>query len=98
MQRYRLLHDKHPKALGEPYVLTWSELYRQPEVATQLNSIWHQGIKNGKATAMRYQPFYLRNGDRLEEKIFNLSLLPIFDENGTTVGFYEVRRIIEGLT
>jgi hypothetical protein len=61
-----------------------------PDVANQLDHLWSRGIVDGKATLMDHQPFYLRNGDRLEEQIFNVSMLPIIDEHGTTVGFYEV--------
>jgi hypothetical protein len=75
--------------LGEPYVKTWSELYRQPEVGAALDAIWEVGIKDGQATYLGRQPFYLRNGDRLEEKFFNLSLMPVIDESGETVAFYE---------
>ncbi|TLD27691.1 putative hsp90-like protein [Venturia nashicola] len=85
----KFLHDKHPRALGEPYVLTWSELYSMPDVADQLDHLWSRGIIEGKATPLEHQPFYLRNGNRLEEQIFNVNMLPIIDEHGSTVGFYE---------
>lgn len=60
-----------------------------PDVAVQLDDLWSRGIIDGKATPMDHQPFYLRNGDRLEEQIFNVNMLPIIDQRGTTVGFYE---------
>jgi hypothetical protein len=60
-----------------------------PEVAAQLDGLWSRGIVEGKATPMDHQPFYLRNGDRLEEQIFNVNMLPIIDSHGKTVGFYE---------
>jgi hypothetical protein len=68
---------------------TWAELYADPATAKVLDEFWRAGIEDGKATILDHQPFLLRNGERLEEKIFNLSLLPILDENGETVGFYE---------
>lgn len=37
-----------------------------------------------------HSTFYLRNGNRLQEHIFNMSFLPIIDEDGKTVGFYEL--------
>jgi hypothetical protein len=84
----RFLNDKHPKALGEAYIETWAELYMDSATAKVLDEFWRVGIQDGKATELKHQPFLLRNGDRLEERIFNLRLLPIFDENGETVGFY----------
>ena len=68
---------------------TWAELYAVPSTAKVLDEFWRAGIEDGKATTLDHQPFLLRNGERLEERIFNLSLLPIFDENGDTAGFYE---------
>jgi PAS domain-containing protein len=70
-------------------VETWAELYADPDTARVLDEFWRSGIEDGKATVLDHQAFLLRNGERLEERIFNLSLLPIFDANGETVGFYE---------
>jgi hypothetical protein len=84
----RFLNDKHPKSLGEPYVDTWAELYADPATAEVLDEFWRKGIQEGKATVLEHQPFLLRNGSRLEERIFNLSLIPIIEE-GICVGFYE---------
>lgn len=61
-----------------------------PDVADQLDYLWSRGIIDGKASPLENQPFYLRNGDRLEEQIFNVNMIPIIDEHGSTVGFYEV--------
>jgi hypothetical protein len=83
-----LLHDKHPKALGEPYHKTWVELYRQEEVATVLDDLWMKNVKGEPILWVR-RTFYLRNGNRLQEHIFNVSFLPIIDEDGKTVAFYE---------
>jgi PAS domain-containing protein len=70
-------------------VETWAELYADPNTAKVLDEFWRTGIEDGKATVLNHQAFLLRNGERLEERIFNLSLLPIIDENGETIGFYE---------
>jgi hypothetical protein len=83
-----ILHDKHPKALGEPYHKTWSELYRQEEVAKMLDDLWRTNLK-GEPIMWTNKTFYLRNGNRLQEHIFNMSFLPIIDEDGKTIGFYE---------
>ena len=83
-----ILHDKHPKALGEPYHKTWSELYRQEEVAKLLDDLWKKNLK-GEPIMWVHRTFYLRDGNRLIEHIFNMSFLPIIDEDGKTIGFYE---------
>ncbi|KIW04769.1 uncharacterized protein PV09_03960 [Verruconis gallopava] len=83
-----MLHDKHPKSLGEPYYNTWSELYRQEEVAKTLNDLWTRNVR-GEPIFWQHRTFYLRNGNRLQEHIVNLSFLPVIDEDGKTVGFYE---------
>lgn len=83
-----LLHDKHPKALGEPYHKTWSELYRQEEVAKMLDELWKKNLK-GEPILWMHQTFHLRNGNRLQEHIFNICFLPIIDEDGRTIAFYE---------
>lgn len=82
------LHDKHPKSLGQPYHRTWAELYRQEAVAKMVDEIWTKCV-HGQPISMERQPFYLRNGKRLQEHIFNLSFLPVFDEDGRTIAFYE---------
>ena len=66
-----ILHDKHPKALGEPYHKTWSELYRQEEVAKLLDDLWKQNLK-GEPIMWVHRTFYLRDGNRLIEHIFNM--------------------------
>lgn len=83
-----LLHDKHPKSLGEPYHKTWSELYRQEEVANMIDDLWKKNLK-GEPVLWMHRAFYLRNSNRLQEHIFNISFLPIIDELGKTVAFYE---------
>ena len=86
---FRMLHDKHPSSLGESYKTTWEEIYADPPVVTLLDEIWEKGIMNGQATMLDDWTFFLRNGSRLEERVFNLSLILIFGATGETVGFYE---------
>ena len=86
---YRMLNDKHPNALGEPYKKTWAEIYDLPDVVSGLDKIWEKGRMFGESTKLEEQTYFLRNGSRLEERVFNLSLIPIFDQYGGTVGFYE---------
>ena len=86
---YRLLNDKHPDALGMPFKTLWSEIYAFPENERELNQVWEEGRLLGKAVKMDRQTYFLRNGSRLEERVFNLSLIPIIDHVGETIGFYE---------
>jgi hypothetical protein len=85
-----VLNKKHPSALGQPYLQTWAELYANPQTAELLDHLWIEGRANGKATLMPHQTFFLHNAEsRPEERVFNLSVLPIIGESGETVGFYE---------
>ncbi|KAF2431352.1 hypothetical protein EJ08DRAFT_713029 [Tothia fuscella] len=84
-----ILNEKHPKSLGEPYAQTWAELYADGAVAQILDEFWRSGFEDAKTTVMAHQTYPLRNGSKLEERIFNFSLIPIIDENGHTAGIYQ---------
>jgi hypothetical protein len=64
-------------------------MYADPETAKTIDEYWRTSIQDGKSTVIKYACFHLRNGFRLEERIFNFNLLPIIDENGMNVGTYE---------
>lgn len=53
-----------------------------------VDGIWKKNL-NGQPIMWLRRTFFLRNGNRLQEHIFNVSFLPILDEDGRTIGFYE---------
>ena len=84
-----MLSSKHPQALGQPYLQTWAELYASPKTAELLDQLWIQGRAHGKATLMPQQEFFILNDGKLEERFFNITILPVVGEWGEAVGFYE---------
>jgi hypothetical protein len=57
-------------------------------VAPVIDGIWKKNL-NGESISWSRRTFCLRNGNRLQEHIFNVCFLPILDEDGKTIGFYE---------
>lgn len=85
-----ILNLKHPRAMGEPYLRTWSELYKDPETAQFLDDIWTRGREHGEATQLEQTTFFLSDGTGdMYERVFNITLYPIVGESGEVVAFYE---------
>lgn len=85
-----ILNLKHPRAMGEPYLRTWSELYKDPDTAQFLDDIWTRGREHGEATQLEQSTFFLSDGTGdMYERVFNITLYPIVGESGEVVAFYE---------
>ena len=73
---------KHPKMMGATLEQGWAE------VANDLEPVFLDAERLGRATTIDNTSFYLQRHGYLEETFFSYSMVPVRDENGKTEGFY----------
>lgn len=73
---------KHPGLMGAILESAWAE------VAKDLESVFLNAERLGRATSMDDTPFYLHRHGYLEETFFSYTLIPVRAEHGSTEGFY----------
>jgi hypothetical protein len=54
-----------------------------------LDETWDRGRSQGQATVLLNQTRFLLINGMLQERIFDLKLLPVFDSSGETIAFYK---------
>jgi hypothetical protein len=85
----RLVNGKHPGCLGRPHHETWKELYERPSVDQSFHETWGKGRSRGEGTLLLNQLYFLLINGQLQERFFNLKLLPVISNSGETIAFYE---------
>lgn len=73
---------KHPGMMGATLERSWAE------IADDLEPVFLDAERLGRATSMEDTPLYLQRHGYLEETFFSYNLIPVREENGKTVGFY----------
>lgn len=73
---------KHPELMGGTLERSWAE------IAKDLEPVFLNAERLGRATSMEDTPFYLQRHGYLEETFFSYNLIPVRAENGMTEGFY----------
>ena len=82
-EAYRAVASKkHPKMMGATLEQGWAE------VANDLEPVFLNAERLGRATTIENTSFYLQRHGYLEETFFSYNLVPVRDENGKTEGFY----------
>ena len=82
-EAYRAVASKkHPTIMGATLEQGWAE------VANDLEPVFLNAERLGRATTIENTSFYLQRHGYLEETFFSFNLVPVRDENGKTEGFY----------
>ena len=58
------------------------------EVQDELEQVFNDAERLGRATSMEDNPFYIHRHGYLEETFFSYNMIPVRAENGETEGFY----------
>ncbi len=72
---------KHPGLMGATLERAWAE------IATELEPVFLEAERLGRATSME-DNFYLQRNGYLEETFFSYNLIPVRAEEGNIGGFY----------
>jgi hypothetical protein len=64
-------------------------MYDQPAVIEALDEIWDKGRSQGQATVLPGQTRFLLIDGILQERSFDLKILPVLDSSGETIAFYK---------
>ncbi len=72
---------KHPGLMGATLERSWAE------IATELEPVFLEAERLGRATSTE-DNFYLQRNGYLEETFFSYNLIPVRAEEGTIEGFY----------
>jgi PAS domain S-box-containing protein len=75
--------NKHPEMMGGSARVQWKEIWDVYDPLFDQIRVDYKALKQADAQV------FLQRVDYLEEGFFNLTVLPIFDEEGSVVGFYE---------
>ena len=73
---------KHPKLMGATVEQSWAE------IAKDLESVFINAERLGRATSIDDSPFYIQRHGYLEETFFSYNMVPVRAQNGNTEGFY----------
>jgi hypothetical protein len=58
-------------------------------VIQALENSWNRGRSRGKATLIKNQLLFLLINGKLQERFFDLKLLPVIGRSGETIAFHE---------
>jgi PAS domain S-box-containing protein len=78
-----LAGDKHPAMMGESARVHWAEVW------DQYDPLFDQMFIDGKEFTQRNTQLFIHRNGYLEEGFFNMRVMPIMDDDGSVIGFYE---------
>jgi PAS domain S-box-containing protein len=78
-----LAGNKHPQMMGESARIHWAEVW------DQYDRLFDQIRLDGKAFKQVNSQLFIQRRGYLEEGFFNMVVIPILDDDGSVVGFYE---------
>ena len=73
---------KHPDLMGATLDQAWAE------IQDQLEQVFLDAERLGRATSMVDNPFYIHRHGYLEETFFSYNMIPVRAENSKIEGFY----------
>jgi PAS domain S-box-containing protein len=78
-----LAGNKHPSMMGGSARIHWKEVW------DLYDPLFHQMKLDGKAFKQDNSQLFIHRGEYLEEGFFNMIVMPLLDDDGFVVGYYE---------